>query len=377
MFGFFIENDLISQYQSGFKPGDSSINQLLSITYEIYQSFDECFDVRSVFLDNSKAFDEVWQNGLIFKFKQNGISGNPFNSLSNFLRNRKWRVVLKGQTSSWADVNAGVPQGFILGLLLFLIYINDLADGLSSNAKLFADDTSLFSVVLNANTTAKELNNDLVKISRWPYQWKMSFSSDPSKQTQEVIFSRKTKKQCHPPVAFNNNNVSETNSQKHLGVVLDNRLSFEDHLKMILNKVNKTIGLLRKLHNILPRSALLIIYKNFIRPHLDYGYIIYEQAYNASFHQKLELLQYNDCLAITRVIRGTSRDKLYEELGLHSLQLRLWFKKLSCFYKLFKSEHPHYLFKLIPSRSSSYITRNIHNIPFFKIRHTASSCQQL
>ena len=161
--------------------------------------------------------------------------------LSNFLRNRKQRVVLNGQTSSWADVNAGVPQGSILGPLLFLIYTNDLADGLSSNAKLFADDTSLFSVVHNANTTAKELNNDLVKISRWAYQWKMSFNPDPSKQAQEVIFSRKTKKEYHPPLAFNNNNVSKTNSQKHLGVVLDNRLSFEDHLKVILHKENKTI----------------------------------------------------------------------------------------------------------------------------------------
>ena len=193
-FGFFIENDLISQHQSGFKPGDSCINQLLSITHKIYQSFDQGFDVRSVFLDISKAFDKVWHDGIIFKMKQNGISGNLLNLLSNFLRNRKQRVVLNGQTSSWADVNAGVPQGSILGPLLFLIYINDLADGLSSNAKLFADDTSLFSVVHNANTTAKELNNDLVKISRWGYQWKMSFNPDPSKQAQVVILSRKTKK---------------------------------------------------------------------------------------------------------------------------------------------------------------------------------------
>ena len=88
---------------------------------------------------------------------------------------------------------------------------------------------------------------------------------------------------------------------------------------MILNKVNKTIGLLRKLRNILPRSALLIIYKSFIRPHLDYGDIIYDQAYNASFHQKLVLLEYNACLAKTGVMRGTSREKLHEELGLESL----------------------------------------------------------
>ena len=157
MFGFFIENDLISQHQSGFKPGDSCINQLLSITHEIYQSFDEGFDVCSVLLDISKAFDKVWHDDLIFKLKQNGISGNLLNLLSNFLRNRKQRVVLNGQTSSWADVNAGLPEGSILGSLLFLIYINNLTDGLSSNAKLLADGISLFSVVHNPHTTAKGL----------------------------------------------------------------------------------------------------------------------------------------------------------------------------------------------------------------------------
>ena len=135
----------------------------------------------------------------------------------------------------------------------------------------------------------------------------MSFS--PSKQAQEVVFSRKTKKEYHPLTPFTfNNNVSETNLQKHLGVFLNNYLFFENHLKMILSKVNKTIGLLCKLHNILPRSALFTIYKSFIRPHLDYGDITYVQVYNASFHQKLELLQYNACLAITGVIKGTSRE---------------------------------------------------------------------
>ena len=136
----------------------------------------------------------MWHDDLIFKLKQNDISGNLLNLLSNFLRNRKQRVVLNGQTSSWGDVSAGAPQGSILGPFLFLIYINDLADGLSSSAKLFADDTSLFSVVHNANPAANELNNDLVKISRWAYQWKTSFNPNPSKQAKEVIFSGKAKK---------------------------------------------------------------------------------------------------------------------------------------------------------------------------------------
>ena len=139
----------------------------------------------------------------------------------------------------------------------------------------------------------------------------MGFNPEPTKHAQEVIFSGKTQTEYHLPLTFYNNKVSETNSQKHSGAVLNNRLSFEDHLKMILNKVNKNIGLLCKLQNILPRSALLTIYKFFIRPHLHYGDIIYGQSYSVSFHQKLEVIQYSARLAITGAFRGFSREKLY------------------------------------------------------------------
>ena len=147
------------------------------------------------------------------------------------------------------------------------------------------------------------------------YQWKISFNPNPSKQAKDVIFSKKTKQEYHPTLTCNINNVSQTSSQKHLAVVLNNRLSFEDHLEMILNKVNKTMGLFCRLQNILQTTARLTIYKTLIRPHLDYCDIIYDQAYNASFHQKLELLQYNACV----VIRSTTREKLYKELDLESL----------------------------------------------------------
>ena len=183
MFNFFIRNHLISTNHSGFKPGDSCINQLLSITHEIYSSLDEGYEVRGVFLDISKAFDKVWHAGLIFKLEQNGISGRLLRLIKDFLSNRKQCVVLNGQCSSWIDVQAGVPQGSILGPLLFLIYINDLPDNLVSNPKLLADETSLFSTVTDPNVMPNQINNDLHNISTWVYQCKMNFNPDTSKQT--------------------------------------------------------------------------------------------------------------------------------------------------------------------------------------------------
>ena len=125
-----------------------------------YKSFDEGFEVRGVFLDISKAFDRVWHDGLIFKLQENGISGKLLLLLKDFLKSSKQRVVLNGQHSSWKDVTAGVPQRSILGLL-FLVYINDLSNGLKSNPKLFADDTSLFSVIHDVNSS----QIDLIKLT--------------------------------------------------------------------------------------------------------------------------------------------------------------------------------------------------------------------
>ena len=127
----------------------------------------------------------------------------------------------------------------------------------------------------------------------------MTFNPDRSKQAQEIIFSRKIKKTTHPPLLFNNSNVSQVNSQKHLGVIVDVKLTFEEHLKNVFNKTNKTIGLLRKLFNLLPRQALVTIYKAFVRPYLDYGDVLCYKAFNNSFHAKIESIQYNACLAIT------------------------------------------------------------------------------
>ena len=161
-----MEEKLLNPNQSGFRSSDSCINQLLAITHEIFEAFD-CnppLEVRSVFLDVSKAFDKVWHEGLLYKLRSMGISGEFYNLLGNYLSGRFQRAILNGQTSSWRPVLAGVPQGSILGPLLFLVYINDLPNELKSSAKLFADDTSLFTIVKDKNESAKILNNDLIQI---------------------------------------------------------------------------------------------------------------------------------------------------------------------------------------------------------------------
>ena len=135
------------------------------------------------------------------------------------------RVVINGQHPNWAPIPAGVPEGPILGPLLFLNYINDLPDNLNSLVKLFAEDTSLFSTVHDPTLSVKILNDDLSRISEWAHKWEMLFNPAITKQAQEVIFSRKNTKNDHP-IYFNEAPVAHTICQKHLGMHLDEKLNY-------------------------------------------------------------------------------------------------------------------------------------------------------
>ena len=369
IYNFLSEENLLNNNQSGFHPSDSCVNQLLSITHEIFEAFDcnPTLEVRSVFLDISKAFDKVWHEGLLYKLKSMGISGELIKLLENYLSNRLQRVVLNGQTSPWRPVLAGVPQGSILGPLLFLIHINDLPNRLKSNAKLFADDTSLFTIVKDKNESANILNNDISLISRWAYDWKMLFNPDPKKPAQEVIFSRKKQSQSHPTISLNNIPVERASYQKHLGIILDEKLNFKQHVDNAILKITKGISVIKKLCYSLPRKSLVTIYKAFLRPLIDYGDIIYDQPQNESFCEKLESVQYKAALAITGAIQGTSREKIYQELGLESLKNRRWYKCLCCMFKIMIEEAPKFLTKMIPKGQQTIVTRN-SNIPTFYCR---------
>ena len=177
---------------------------------------------------------------------------------------------------------------------------------------------------------------------------------DPNKQATEVVFSRRRKPDNHPALYFNDAPVTTAPFQKHLGLFLDKKLTFGHHLNEKISKANKGIGLIKRLYSYLPRKSLLNIYKSFIRPHLDYGDVIYDQPHNDTFCRMIESVQYNAALAITGAIKGSSRERLYQELGLESLSARRWYRRLVYFFNIISCNSPAYLHSLLPAKQRSY-----------------------
>ena len=235
----------------------------------------------------------------------------------NYLSNRKQCVVLNWSHSNYSTVKSGVAQGTVLGPLLFLIYINDLGRNIKSNIKFFADDTMLFSIVNDPAISANDLNHDLHIIHQWAYQWKMEFNPDPIKQATEVLFSCKKSSPNHPQIIFNGRAVAKVNDQKHLGLILDSRLSFEKHLDEKIIKAKKNLGILKHLSKFSPLKTLDQKYKALVRSHLDYCDIIYHIPSHQnqaplgvtlnSLMGEVERIQCHAALAISGAWRGSNR----------------------------------------------------------------------
>ena len=173
-------------------------------------------------------------------------------------------MVLNGFPAGYSTIDSGVPQGSVLGPLLFLIYIDDLERNIKSNVNFLADDTMLFSIVNDPVISANELNQDLKVINQWAYQWKMEFNSDLNKQAAKLLFSCKKNSQNHPPFFFNGTVVPKVNEQKHLGLTLDSKLSFERHLNHKIMKAKRIVGITKYLSSFLPKT-LDEMYKALVR----------------------------------------------------------------------------------------------------------------
>ena len=195
--------------------------------------------------------------------------------MKNYHSNREQRVVINGFASEWGEVEPRIHQGSVLGPSLFKIYINDLENGIKSQVRFFADDTSVFSIVQNPNISANELNHDLKLISQWAYQWKMSFNPYPTKQAVQIPFSRKTHTSTHPKIHSTDTEVKSVNEHKHLGQTFDAKLTFASHIDEKRKKARQGFSIIRTLSRYLSVKTLEQIYKMYIRPHLYFCDAIY------------------------------------------------------------------------------------------------------
>ena len=281
-------------------------------------------------------------------------------------------MVLNGSYSVFSAVESGVPQGSVLSPLLFLIYINDLERNIKSNIKFFADDTMLFSIVKDPTISASDLNDNLNIIFQWAHQWKMEFNPDPTKQATEVLFCCKKYSPNHPKLIFNGTDVAKVNRQKHLGLILQNsRLTFERHINEKIIKAKKNLVIIKYLSNFLHLKTLDQMYKALVRSHLNYCDITYHIPSHQnqapigvtqnSLMEKCERIQYQAALAISGAWRGSSRSKLYKELGWESLSDRRMDRRTLQIHKIFKNNTPSYLSDKLPPNCRALFSGNIRN----------------
>ena len=263
LYDYLTENRLLTEKNSGFKKKDSTTNQLLKIVHQIYQDINDGKDTCMVFLDVSKAFDKVWHKGLFFKLRKMGIRGNLLNWLKDYMSGRHQKVVLNGVESNVCYLEAGVPQGSILGPLLFLIYIQ-------CNINIFADDTSVQQSI-NDITTFEKVNRDLQRLTVFGKQWFILFKE---LKTEYMIISRQRNRPNHPDIFLNGEPIFEVDQHTHLGLTISTTLSWSVHINRVIAKADKRLNVIRRCQQVLPRSCKEMLYKTTIRPVLDYGDII-------------------------------------------------------------------------------------------------------
>ena len=254
-------------------------------------------------------------------------------------------MVINGKSSGLKCIMAGVPQGSVLGPLLFLVYINDFIEGISSDGFLFADDTSLFKIV-KRNQMVKavaEINSDLSKLEEWCNQWLVC--ANPTK-TVFMLFSSKSVPSAVPPIYFGTSELKQVPNHKHLGLTLTPALSWSKHIADIIIKANRRLGVLKRHKYSFSRHSLEIGYITFVRPLIEYGNIIYD-ACSKEDAQKLEDVQLEAARIVTGCKSHTSHRELYHELGWQTLSQRRDVHKLVKLYCIIKYESPKYLSNIV------------------------------
>ena len=352
-----LTNNLLSAYQFGFIPGRSCTTQLLHVLDYFTQHLDNGNPVDVIYLDFQKAFDSVPHQRLIQKLSSFGVHGKVLHWIKDFLRNRTQQVILNGQKSSSIPVTSGVPQGSVLGPLLFTMFVNDIPSVVLSPTFMFADDTKIFHFIRNRDDHAT-LQNDLNLLYDWSVRWQLKFNISKCKH---VHFGP-----VHQFGSYylNGIEIDSVESQKDLGILFDHQLKFHLHTTDVAAKANRLLGLIRRCFDHLNSDMLVKLFVTVVRPTLEYCNSVWGPSLVLD-QRKIERVQRR----ATRLLLPI-RDKPYGErlsiLQLPSLAYRRFRGDMILLYKIlnnyFSSD-----FSALYTYSNTTTTRG-HQLKLFKYR---------
>ena len=267
------EYNLYSSSQHGFRKQRSCMSQLIEVMDNFTQMIEDGHDIDIIYLDFKKAFDSVPHERLLNKLSSYGIQGNILTWIRSFLSNRVQRVRVGGAISPTENVVSGIPQGSILGPILFTIFINDLPDSIESECKIFADDTKIY----NNPDKADTLQEDLNKLQNWSQEWQLGFNVSKCKALHIGL------KNPNLTYKMKNNNISQEvmvcEEEKDLGVTFDKKLNFSTHIDKAINTAKRVLSMSKRAFKYLDKDSIITIYKALIRPHLEYGNIIWSPIF--------------------------------------------------------------------------------------------------
>jgi len=307
------DNSLLRDSQHGFRKGRSCLTNLLTFMDKVTGYLDSGVPVDTVFLDFAKAFDKVPHRRLALKLESHGISGKLLQWIVAWLSNRKQRVCINGTKSSWQLVLSGVPQGSVLGPLLFLIYINDLDDGIVNSILKFADDTKIFGAVSDLGQH-RQLQEDLNTLLQWSKDWQMLFHIDKCKV---MHFGHNNLKLDY---SLDNKTLQKVHQEKDLGVIISDDMKSSLQCIQAYSKANKMLGVINRAIVYKSKEVMLSLYKTLVRPHLEYCTVAWSPHY-VKDRVLLERVQRR----FTRMVpelKGLSYPDRLKKLGLWSLEER-------------------------------------------------------
>ena len=313
MVDFLTRHSLINQTQHGFLKGRSCLTNMLDFMEHISKWADDGSPVDVTYLDFQKAFDKVPHQRLLIKLKSHGMGESVVNWVRDWLSGRKQRVVVEGEESSWRPVISGVPQGPVLGPILFLIYINDLKNEIGSTILKFADDTKMFRRV-ESQEDRHQLQVDLNKLVKWAEKWQMLFNKDKCKCLH--IGQANAKKNY----LMNNTVLLSTEREKDVGVVVSSDMKVSEQCGIAARKGNQILGLIRR--NIAYRDKRLIIplYISLVRPHLEYCIQAW-RPHMRKYIDKLERVQRRATRLISEISQLSYEERL-QKCRLTTLETR-------------------------------------------------------